>query len=271
MEKKNCKLAITQFEFEIEPDNEIESDIDKRRREAKENEYLRMYHEARKKEETPKVIQPEPKPELEPEKIESPKKETVEKKISEAWERCLETYRKGEKSALLNTWKYQIRKEYKDGKLINEKYKKLAGINFPFEAEPRKEPEPKPKKVEKPKNPKIEAPKTIKVDAWEMNLEAYRRGEKSSAISTWMTRNRTEYRKEALPVDKYEKLMAIDFPFEVVRKKAADKWDKQLEIWKKDKKNIYVQRWKNRSIKQYVDGKLSGDRIAKLKEVGILK
>ena len=61
------------------------------------------------------------------------------------------------------------------------------------------------------------------------------------------------------------------FPFDAEKNKVDD-WDKHLEEWKKgDKKSIPVQQWRQKSIGQFVEGKLSADRIAKLREVGILK
>ena len=47
-------------------------------------------------------------------------------------------------------------------------------------------------------------------------------------------------------------------------------WNKQLQQWKKGERNS-LQIWRQKSVKQYVDGKLSKDRIQKLKDVGILK
>jgi len=63
--------------------------------------------------------------------------------------------------------------------------------------------------------------------------------------------------------------MEIDFIFDTTKKK-ADSWDKHLEEWKKGERRL-LQQWRQRSIKQYVEGKLSRDRTEKLKEVGILK
>ena len=109
-------------------------------------------------------------------------------------------------------------------------------------------------------------------EAWQRNFEMYQQGEKSNTISTWMAQNRREYKTGKLPEKKLDKLLEINFPFEVVSKKKDDSWHQRLEEWKKgDRRNLLVQQWRQRSIKQYLEGKLATDRIAKLKEVGILK
>ena len=108
-------------------------------------------------------------------------------------------------------------------------------------------------------------------DAWDRNFESYQKGEKSNIISTWIANNRKQYKEGNLPEKKFEKLININFPFDIAPKK-ADNWDKQLEQWKKgERRSIPIQQWRQRSIRQYLEGKLSGDRIIKLREIGILK
>lgn len=151
--------------------------------------------------------------------------------------------------------------------------------------QPETKPEPKkrrsrkqeqePKKVAHPR----EHPKeTLKIkrekngEAWNKNLEKYRNGEKGNAISTWMAHNRREFKAGKLSEEKFEKLMAVNFPFDIVKKKAFDNWDRHFEEWKKgDRRSKPAQQWRQRSIKQYLEGKLTLDKIAKLKEIGILK
>jgi len=114
-------------------------------------------------------------------------------------------------------------------------------------------------------------------EAWDENLKAYQNGERSARIRKWISRNRKKYREDILPAEEYEKLTEINFPFEPVEaapkiKKTNSSWDRQLEKWKKgDRKSVPIQQWKQRSIRRFVEGKLSRDRIVKLKEVGILK
>jgi len=65
--------------------------------------------------------------------------------------------------------------------------------------------------------------------------------------------------------------MTANFPFDVVKKKDSS-WDYRLEEWKKgERRSKLVQQWRQRSVNQYLEGKLSGDKIVKLKEIGILK
>ena len=111
-------------------------------------------------------------------------------------------------------------------------------------------------------------------EVWNEKLEAYRNGEKSESIKNWVDYNRRRYRNGRLSAEKFEKLMEINFPFDVAPKikKIADRWDRQLEEWKKgNRKSAKIQLWKKRSIRRFIEGKLSGYRIEKLKEVGILK
>jgi len=133
-------------------------------------------------------------------------------------------------------------------------------------------PEPKPEKVLSTQEQKLESSKRKTTEAWDRNFESYRKGEKSNVISTWITQNRKQYKTGILPEERFEKLTEINFPFEVVISRKSDSWDRLLEEWKKgDRKSVKIQQWKFRSIRKYTEGKLSEDRIMKLKEVGILK
>ena len=96
----------------------------------------------RRKQEPKQKVEPEKKrrrrkQELEnAETIQKPKKE--KRKRGEAWDQNLEMYRNGEKSNVISTWMAQIRKEYKTGKLPEQKLDKLLAINFPFETSRKK-------------------------------------------------------------------------------------------------------------------------------------
>ena len=108
---------------------------------------------------------------------------------------------------------------------------------------------------------------------WDEKLEAYRNGEKSELIIRWIADNRRQHQQNQLSEEKLKKLIEINFPFDTAPKiKKLNSWDRQLEEWKKgNRKSAHIRLWKQRSIRRFVEGKLSGDRIAKLKEVGILK
>ena len=301
MEKKNCKFSITQFEFELEAYDEVDSDKDIRKWEKSEIEDLKKYYGTLNHEDLSKVlkrspqaieqkwlqIKPEPEPEIKPStkpesKAESKAKSEPElkpepeveqkktirtRKTSDAWEKNLEEYTKGTKSNVLNAWKAKNRKDFKIGILSNEKIEKLKGINFSFDIHKKK----RKGKDELAQNQEKEPSKRKRGEAWDENLEAYRKGEKSNLISTWIANNRKQYNEGKLSTQKFEKLIEINFPFDVVKKK-DDSWDKQLEMWKNgDRKSIPMQQWRQRSIRQFDEGKLSGDKIVKLREVGILK
>jgi hypothetical protein len=50
-----------------------------------------------------------------------------------------------------------------------------------------------------------------------------------------------------------------------------DMWHKQLRQWKYNDNRTSLQQWRQQNVKRYVEGRLSQDKIEKLKEVGILK
>ena len=149
MEKKSCKFSITQFEFELEADSDLVSGKDKRKRENAEVEYLkRMINPEFVSEQTPvpeKKKRKTRKPELKQEtggstntaeRQSSPKKQTKKvrtRKITEEWERNLESYKNGEKKSIISAWAALNRKQYKTGTLSDEKIERLVKINFPFD------------------------------------------------------------------------------------------------------------------------------------------
>jgi hypothetical protein len=110
-------------------------------------------------------------------------------------------------------------------------------------------------------------------ETWDEKFEAYRNGEKSGLITRWIAQNRRHYKNGNLSKEKCEKLTAINFTFEAaLKEKRTNSWDRQLEEWKNgNRKSVQIQQWKQRSIRRFVEGKLSRDRTVKLKEVGILK
>jgi len=187
-------------------------------------------------------------------------------KISEAWNKNLELYQKGEKNGSIYNWVSINRKLYQSGELPEEKLEKLNEIAFPFVSDRKKT-----VKVEKTQKPKKERQKRKRGEAWDMNLEMYRNGEKSNTISSWMAQNRKEYKTGTLQERKLDKLMEINFPFETIPHKKNDNWHQRLEEWKKgERRSTLVQQWRQRSVKKYLEGKLEIDKVAKLKEVGIL-
>ena len=274
MEKKNCKLSITQFEFELEADNAVDSEMTEKRQ------MIMQLPEPEKEKTEKKKPEKEQKPELKQE-TEAEKLELIQKqekkpqmrKTSDAWDRNLEMYRNGKINAGIHVWKSKNRKDYKAGVLSTDKLEKLKEINFPFVIERKTKPVSGKKK--KGKDESLLKPKRKytrkKRDEWDEILDAYRNGEKNNIISTWIAENKKQFKEDKLPMDKFEKLLDINFPFDVTIDKTPDSWDKQLEEWKNgNRKSIPIQQWKFRSIRQYSEGKLSGERILKLKQAGIL-
>ena len=251
MEKKSCKFSITQFEFELEPYHVDEGGKDKPKWDDFEIELLKKSYGVLSSEDLSKMLkkstqtiedkwrqlkslQPmteaqEPGKKRKRRKDVDLKQDTKDKKdevtkksgkkaqkstISETWNKYLELYRNGEKSGSLYNWVSINRKLYKSGELSNDKIEKLKEVNFSFDLDRKK-----PEKVKATQKPKKERQKRKRGEAWDMNLEKYRNGEKSNAISTWIALNRKEYILGTLPEKKLDQLMAINFPFETTRKK----------------------------------------------------
>ena len=249
MVKKSCKFSITQFEFDLEAYHE-EDDIskDKRKWENSEIEDLKKYYGVLNREDLSKVLK------------------RSSQAIEDKWRQI-----KPAASEPVEAFLTAVSGD------ADEK------IQITMSAEPVEKPERKQRRKRKPKlEAETEKTESTQVpekkrrgkrgEAWNRNLEMYRNGEKSNTISTWMAQNRREYRTGKLPEKKFEKLMEISFPFDVVKKKRNDNWDQRFEEWKKgERRSKLVQQWRQRSIKQYTEGKLSMDRIAMLKEIGILK
>ena len=130
----------------------------------------------------------------------------------------------------------------------------------------------------------FDIPKLKRGSSWEANLELYLNGKKSNALNAWIYQNRKQYKSGDLNEDKLKKLMAVNFPFEASKKrghtedvsenktnKSSDIWYKQLRQWKSGDNRASLQKWRQQSVNRYVKGKLSEDKIEKLKEAGILK
>ena len=249
MEKKSCKFSITQFEFDLEAYHEKDdSGKDKRKWENSEIEDLKKYYGVLNLEDLSKVF-----------KRSSQAIEDKWQQIKPASEQVAAFLTAASEDA---DEKMQITLSEEPVIKPEKKQRKKRKLKQEAEAENLESTQQVPEKKRRGK----------RGEAWNRNLEMYRNGEKSNAISTWMAQNRREYKSGKLPEKKFEKLMEINFPFDVVKKKRNDSWDQRFEEWKKgERRSKLVQQWRQRSIKQYTEGKLSMDRIAMLKEIGILK
>jgi len=293
MEKKNCKLSITQFEFELEPDIEANNIYDNRKWDNPEIEFLQKFYGVLNIDDlskflkrssqaieskwlvlkTEKEIKVEPEPELNiipdqdiVELPQPPKKGPSRRKTGEAWNRNMDMYLRGEKNNSVSTWVYQNRKQYQLGQLSEEKAAKLVEIKFPFESVKRK-----PKTPKTPKKPRkqLEASEPKIGEAWDRNLEMFKKGVRNNIIFNWISLNRRQYKTGILSDEKFGKLVDINFPFESGRKR-VDEWNRNFELWKQGERNT-LQLWRQRNVKLYVDGRLDKYKIEKLKEIGILK
>lgn len=259
MEKKICKFSITQFEFELEPyQGDIESNIDGNKWENSEIELLKKYSGVLNIEDFAKMLKNSPvtiekkrqqkpvtaltnvredanislqipakkgrrkkdaelKQEIKTKKDKVAQKadnDATKSKISEAWLKSFDLYQKGEKSGNIYNWVSINRKLYQSGELPEEKLEKLKKINFPFVVDRQKT-----EKVEPTPKLTKESTKRKRGEVWDLNLEKYRNGEKSNAISSWIALNRKEYKNGTLSERKLDKLMEVNFSFEITRKK----------------------------------------------------
>lgn len=231
MVKKNCKFSITQFEFELEADRDVDDFNDTVAWKKNENEYINKIAGFQNDNSLPQMITAPPVLEL----IQEPDSKPEEK----------QRLKRGRKP-----------KEQKPKELNMEN---ADGSPISNDA----------------------TPKRRRGDAWMKNLDLYQKGEKSTIVYNWITQNRRQYHAGNLPESKLEKLIEINFPFEKKKIKAKrkntkkrtfnDGWNKQLKLWEKGDRSDAVQLWRQRSVKQYVEGKLSENRVVKLKEIGILK
>ena len=173
-EKKRGEFAVNQFETELEIwEEETVSSVESRKWENLEIEYLskalrRSPQEVEKKieeilptakKETQGTVKPKvetkvkpvakPKTKVKPKKVLPkkvlskkvlPKKEKAVELLEDkpgktmSWYDKLEMFRKGEKSGKLGVWESQNRKDFRDGKLSEEKIQKLQEASFSFDA-----------------------------------------------------------------------------------------------------------------------------------------
>ena len=183
MEKKSCKFSITQFEFELEAYREdVDSGGVKRKWDNSEVEYLKKFYGVLNNEDLSKALKRSPK------------------SIEDKWQQM-----NPEQEVLLTSVQENVSTKLQVPPKAEEPVKKQRR-----------------KRKQKPEAENVETtpkPKRKRGEAWDMNLEMYRKGEKSNVISTWIANNRREYKTGKLTEKKLEKLMEINFPFETSKKK----------------------------------------------------
>ena len=242
MEKKNCKFSITQFEFELEADHKIEDPKEKSNWKKHEDEFLKKNNSIQL----------------------ADKKSTIFEQDT------------------FNVTKRLSPKQFSDPVSVQEHNIQVIS------------PELNQDESDILQKPNKDMPSPKKYGSWQTNFELYCSGHKSKALNTWMYQNRKQYQTGSLKKDRLEKLVQINFPFNVSKldtpKKVTiqkgskenmatekksdnsnDIWHKQLRQWKYNDDRASLQQWRQQNVKRYVEGRLSKDKIEKLKEVGILK
>jgi hypothetical protein len=163
--------------------------------------------------------------------------------VSKAWERSLELYRRGIKTNAVYAWAVQNRKQYKRGKLSEEKKKRLRKIKFPFRVV-----------------------KSLREEIWELNSELFALGERNREVYAWVSRNRKMYRAGKLSKEKIQKLEDINFPF-AASSAIGGKWERYFELYRSGVINHSIRSWVTLNRKLYRLGKLSEEKLNKLKGI----
>ena len=339
MEKKNCRFSITQFEFELEADNEGDNDLNKRKWEQFEMEYFKKFQDAQKKEVVPVVVtpapvqviipepaqvtipesvkaiipepvkviipepvllpdyesQPEPEEqqvavqqELEPEVVEPQVIETSKRRRGETWFYYLDLYKAGAKSNAIYNWVADNRRQFKAGKLKQDKFEKLAEINFSFDTPRKKGIEVVIEEVEEPQimeepiiveEPQEEAPKKRRGDIWGNHLELYKTGVRNSSIYNWVGDNRRQYKAGTLSEDRILRLIEIGFAFNArpITKKApveespiskiSDSWERNYELFKSGERSGAIFAWISQNRRNFKKGSLKPEHLEKLNAI----
>jgi len=235
MEKRNCNFTITQFEFELEKYNDIDSPKEKSDWKKYEDVFLKQNNSNQFVENTTDFLQPEAH------------------HVSE----------------------HMPPEQYREPVFIHE-HESVKKQIIPLE--------PSQQITGMTQEANSDIPVKKRYGSWETNFELYCSGHKSKTINTWMYQNRKQYHSGTLKKNQLEKLIQINFPFNVAKKVAKKKevtekktnevtdiWHKQLRQWKYSDNRTSLQQWRQQNVKRYVEGKLSKDKIEKLKEAGILK
>jgi hypothetical protein len=227
-----------------------------------------------------KILEQQPEPELTQEVVETPqlpKQEKPKGKRGEVWERNLELYQKGVRGQSVYNWIADIRRQYKAGNLKEERHEKLTAINFPFDSTRKKTSDSEQEQM--PQTPNMDVPKRKKSEAWERNYELYREGAKSTNIYNWIAENRRQYKTGTLKEERFEKLIAINFPFEVLKKKSKeiqeeapkqvlmDSWYQNYELFRKGERNNAIFVWISKNRRLYKAGTLNDEHYKMLKQI----
>ena len=288
MKKKNCRFSLTQFEFELLPDEKFSTDKDSNKWEKTETEYLKKnvilqpeetsplltpepatlpIHSPIQSPETKPVIKRTPKPKLKPKPITSPKPITKTTQKSQLEEQRLEEQR-----------------------LEEQRLEEQQPEEQRHEEQQPEEQQPEELVLEEPKTVMVEVPqesptpmKFKKRESWDRNLDLYMNGVRNNVVHKWISQNRKKFNDNSLSEEKRNKLIEINFSFEPTQRTIRPKefknqnksyqrnswWDYKIKQWKAGKYEA-LKSWRQKCVKLYVTRKLPQERIDQLKEIGIL-
>lgn len=179
MEKKDCKFSLTQFEFELVADDDLRGG--NKKWENLEMEYFNKYLGAQSVVNTPEAAKPE--------------QVSVRKVIFEP-----------------------VAPEPAPGPTQAPEKKQRKKRQLKQKPEPIEEPTLEPEEVVQPAPVVEKKTRSKRGDAWERNYELYKNGERSNLLHAWVSLNRKMFKTGKLTEDKFEKLMEINFPFEILKK-----------------------------------------------------
>ena len=180
MEKKDCKFSLTQFEFELKADNERDDDNKKNKWENLEIEYFNKYFGTQPVADLPENTKPAPAPAPAPVSVPVSTPEITPEPVAPMPEK------KERKKRQLKQ-----KPEIIESTLIQEEVQQV---------------------------PVVVKKRGRRGDAWEKNFELYKSGVRTNLLHAWVSLNRKMYKTGKLPEEKFEKLMEINFPFEILKK-----------------------------------------------------
>ena len=187
MEKKICKFSITQFEFELEPQNDVVIvENEKRKWDNPEIEILKKYYGVLGNDDLSRML----------------KRSSQE--IEDKWKNLKPEQKK-------------VAEEAVPASKASPQYVKVGR-----RPRTKRNPETNVESKLETKTENVESTtktRQSKGKAWDANLEAYLKGEKSSKVNAWVADNRRLNRKGKLSEEKIERLTAINFPFATVYNK----------------------------------------------------
>ena len=192
MEKKSCKLAIAQFEFELEAVVDDDNGVEKRKWDSAE---------------PVEVVEGTFEP------IETKKKRGGGRKKKEETAPIEPIKNKGGRPKKILVAEQEPQSIAMVKESVMEMVEKEAEVKGVSKTPERNTPEQK--KIGRPKKEQEPVKKRL---TWNDYFEKYKNGERSHAIDVWASQNRKEYKTGKMNEEKKDMLIKIRFPMMVVRK-----------------------------------------------------